>query len=326
VPASGDENPYGVAFVPKGFAKGGSLAAGDILVSNFNDSGNNQGSGTTIMNVTPAGQASVFFQGPTGLGLTTALGVLKKGFVIVGNAPTVGGQGQTEQPPGSLLILDRNGNIVKTLTDPNLLDGPWDLTVVDQGSKAILFVSNVLNGTVSRINLSVPGKGTSVTVQSMTQIAGGYAFRTDPSALVLGPTGLAYDASRKVLYVASTADNEVFAVSHPITSGTSTTTGSVVYKDDVHLRGPLGLAFAPNGDLVVANGDAITPTTSNNVNSGIVEFTRTGTFVSEFALFPQPDAAFGIAIDTSGSTINFAAVNDDNNMLEVWSLAHRVVF
>ena len=37
IPVNGDVNPYGVAFVPKGFATGGLLAKGDILVSNFNN-------------------------------------------------------------------------------------------------------------------------------------------------------------------------------------------------------------------------------------------------------------------------------------------------
>jgi hypothetical protein len=35
VPSNGDLNPYGVAFIPHGFPAGGSLNAGDIIVSNF---------------------------------------------------------------------------------------------------------------------------------------------------------------------------------------------------------------------------------------------------------------------------------------------------
>src|SRR5215472_10531864 len=42
VPSNGDLNPYGVAFVPDGFP-GGALSPGDILVSNFNNSQNQQG-------------------------------------------------------------------------------------------------------------------------------------------------------------------------------------------------------------------------------------------------------------------------------------------
>jgi hypothetical protein len=56
VPASGDLNPYGVAFVPQGFPSGARIAAGDVLVSNFNNSSNVQGTGTTIIQLTPSGQ------------------------------------------------------------------------------------------------------------------------------------------------------------------------------------------------------------------------------------------------------------------------------
>ncbi|HEU0155009.1 MAG TPA: hypothetical protein VFQ82_02990, partial [Stellaceae bacterium] len=49
IPANGDLNPYGVAIVPRGFPKGGKLALGDILVSNFNGIKNEQGTGTTII-------------------------------------------------------------------------------------------------------------------------------------------------------------------------------------------------------------------------------------------------------------------------------------
>src|SRR5262245_30285957 len=115
VPANGDVNPYGVAFVPVGFPRGGPLHPGDILVSNFNASSNLQGTGTTIVRVTPGGAQSLFFQGPSGIGLTTALGILKSGFVIVGNMPTTDGTAATVKP-GSLIVLDRFGHQVANLS------------------------------------------------------------------------------------------------------------------------------------------------------------------------------------------------------------------
>jgi hypothetical protein len=123
VPGNGDQNPYGVAFVQNGVATGGKLHAGDILVSNFNNSGNLQGTGTTIVAISPDGHQSLFFQGPRGLGLTTGLAVLKSGFVLVGNVPTTDGKFDTIQQ-GSLLILDKNGHIVANLTNKVKLDGP----------------------------------------------------------------------------------------------------------------------------------------------------------------------------------------------------------
>jgi len=316
VPPNGDVNPYGVAFVPHGFPAGGPLHPDDVLVSNFNNSSNTQGTGTTIVQVTPHGQASVFFQGQPGLGLTTALGVLKRGFVLVGNVPTTNGTFATIQQ-GSLLILDRNGNLVSTLSDSALLDGPWDLTVNDQGSFVQVFVSNVLSGTVTRLDLTVTGH--SVSVDSAAQIASGYLVRSDPSALVVGPTGLAYDAVRDLLYVASTGDNAIFAISHAGTRWTDAGKGHAVYRDNTHLHGPLALALAPNGDLLTANGDAVNP--DPNQPSEIVEFTPSGDFVAQFSVNPNGvGGAFGIAVTTIGGKTRLAAVDDILNQLDVWTL------
>ncbi|HEV3063977.1 MAG TPA: hypothetical protein VGX93_01490, partial [Chthoniobacterales bacterium] len=247
IPANGDQNPYGVAFVP--FVPGGPLHPGDILVSNFNNAGsaptgNFQGTGRTIVKVAPNGETSLFFefQGNSPIGLTTALGVLKRGFVLVGSVPTIDGTFGTLQP-GSLLVVDRNGVLKATLT--NLLDSPWDLTIQDGGSWARVFVSNVRSGTITRLDLDVDPGG--ISVRTATEIASGYTSHSDPAALIVGPTGLAYDAENDTLYVASTADNEIFAVPHAATANQSKGTGTVAYQDNAHLRGPLALAFAPNG-------------------------------------------------------------------------------
>src|SRR5580693_3752440 len=51
VPANGDVNPYGLARVPR---SSGNLQEGHYLVSNFNASSNLQGTGTTIVDVSPS--------------------------------------------------------------------------------------------------------------------------------------------------------------------------------------------------------------------------------------------------------------------------------
>jgi hypothetical protein len=229
-------------------------SSGDILVSNFNNSANLQGTGTTIVSASPNGNVGLFFQGTPPLGLTTALGVLRKGFVVVGNVPT---DSAGNPQAGSLLVLDRTGKIVATFTNPTLLDGPWDLAVQDNGDSAIVFVSCVLNGTVTRLDLTVESKD--VTLNKATGIASGYLFAPNAAALVVGPTGLAYDPDADVLYVASTDDNEIFAVKHAATASASSGTGAVIYQDQTHLHGPLGLVLAPNGHLISSQGDAINP-------------------------------------------------------------------
>ena len=321
VPPNGDLNPYGVAFVPFNFPAGGAVSPGDLLVSNFNNSANQQGTGTTIVRVTPSGSESVFFQGPSTpgqLGLTTALGVLGNGFVIVGSVPAsyddTGNLVSIGQ--GSLMILDKSGNVVMTLTDSELLDGPWDLTINDQGSLAQVFVSNVLNGVVTRIDLQVPLNGTPV-VRSLTDIGSGYVARTDPAALVVGPTGLAYNRSRDTLYVASTGDNAIYAIGNATHSTTDSGKGRLIYTDDAHLRGPLGLVLAPNGDLITSNGDAVNPDPAQA--SELVEFTPSGRFIGEFSIDPAQGGAFGLAVTNFNGILRLAAVEDVTNSVDVWT-------
>jgi len=323
---NGDGNPYGVAFVPDGFPPGGPLRAGDVLVSNFNSSSGHQGTGTTIVQIKQSGgPASLFFGGTPPLGLTTALGVLKAGFVLVGSLPTTDGTcntiGQT-----SLLIIDRHGNLLQTLTDSLLLDGPWDLTVNDVGNRAQVFVSNVsaaelpagrLNGTVTRINLKTTHSG-KIAVESMTRIASGYGVACNSAAVLVGPTGLAYDRSKDILYVASTSDNEIFAVPGAGHADSDQGTGSVIYQDNEHLFGPLALALAPNGDLITSNGDAITNPDAVPF-SLIVEFTPEGQFVSQFQIDPVQGSAFGLAVERRHGKILFAAVDDNFSVLDEWT-------
>ncbi len=316
VPANGDQNPYGVAFVPPGFPKGGALAVGDILVSNFNNMANLQGTGTTIVDAPAAGGApTVFFQGQAGLGLTTALAVLKEGLVVVGNLPTSDGSCATAQA-GSLLVINSAGQLVSTLTG-SYINGPWDMTVFEHGRGGLLmFVANVLDGTVVRLDARVVPGG--LTVLSHTQIASGYMHRCDPAALVVGPTGLVYDPAKDVLYVAATEDNKVFAVRHAAETAHDAGTGRLVYEDSTHLHGPLGMALAPNGDLLVANADVIN--SDPNQPSEIVEFTIDGRFVKQLSVDPMQGGSFGLAVATSGGTARFAYVDDVTGTLTIFTL------
>jgi hypothetical protein len=81
-------------------------------------------------------------------------------------------------------------------------------------------------------------------------------FQENDAALILGPTGLAYDPGDDILFVASTADNTIFAVPQAGSRTGSSGRGAIIFQDD-HLRGPLALVFAPNRNLLTANGDAV---------------------------------------------------------------------
>ncbi|MBV9157506.1 MAG: hypothetical protein JO097_14680, partial [Acidobacteriaceae bacterium] len=306
VPSNGDQNPYGVVFVGKNFAAGGKVKAGDVLVSNFNNSvadKNQQGTGRTIVSITPSGTLTTFFQGGSGLGLTTALGLLKAGLVVVGNLPTTNGACATATA-GSLLVIDKNGNQLQQLSDSTLLNGPWDMAVNDEGSRAQLFVSDVFSGEVVRVNVFVSSSG--LTVESITRIASGYLHRCDPVALVVGPTGLVYDAKKDVLYVASTEDNAVYSIAGAKCTNRDEGRGTLIYKDDAHLHGPLGMVMTPTGHLIVSNSDVINP--DPNQPSELVEFTVEGKFVAELSLDPNFGGAFGLAFAAPhGDSVRFAA-------------------
>jgi hypothetical protein len=313
VPANGDVNPYGVAFVPQGFPAGGTINPGDILVSNFNASSNAQGSGTTIVDVPPTQPVFQYFGGTAPLGLTTALNVLRKGFVLVGNFPSPDGTCGSASA-GSILVIDKNGNLVSTITD-SAIQGPWDSTLFDEGGRAKFFVANGLSGTVVRFELDVTSSG--VTVDHVTQIASGYTHMCDPVTFVDAPTGLVYDAKKDVLYVASAADNSIYAVSDAGDRHHDGGIGKLIYTDAKHLHGPLGMAMAPNGHLLVANNDSIN--SDPNQPSEIVEFTIEGKFVKQISVDPAQGGSFGLAVDVEGNTATFAAVDDATNLFLIWT-------
>src|SRR5262249_19634488 len=104
-------------------------------------------------------------------------------------------------------------------------------------------------------------------------------------------------------------DDTIFALRHAGRPSSSLGTGSVVYKDAAHLHGPLGLIFAPNGDLMVANAD---PAVSQDPNepSEIVEFTRSGRFVRQYSVDPNLGSAFALGIEARDGVEVFAYVDD----------------
>jgi sugar lactone lactonase YvrE len=316
IPSNGDVNPYGVFFVPRSIPADGTLQPGDILVSNFNNNQNLQGTGTTITRVDEQGNTSTFYQGQPGLGLTAALGVVRRGIVFVGNLPTADGTSATVQA-GSLLVLDRKGKPLVNFTDPTLVQGPWGMAIHDNGDAAQVFFSNVLNGTVTRLDLILPTGGESLTVRAVYTVASGLNHRTDPAALVLGPSGLHYDAENDILYIASSLDNAVYSISNAGTRTNSAGAGTLIYQDATHLHGPINLILAPNGHMIVANSDG--SNVDPNQPSELVEFTLEGKFVAQYSVDKNNGGAFGAGLMTMGGAVRFAAVDDNANTLSIWT-------
>jgi DNA-binding beta-propeller fold protein YncE len=152
-----------------------------------------------------------------------------------------------------------------------------------------------------------------------TQIASGYTVAANAAAVVVGPGGLAYNSKTGTLYVAATGDNAIFAIPHANRTQSDLGTGKMIYQDPAHLRGPIGLALAPSGDLLTTNDDAVNGDPNNP--SDVIEFTTSGQFDSQFSLDPAQGAAFGLAIENIGQSSIIATVNDDSNTLDI-----RVVY
>ncbi|MBV9380507.1 MAG: hypothetical protein JOY82_17665 [Streptosporangiaceae bacterium] len=325
VPQNGDVNPYGVAVVKHSQGK---LVKGDVLVSNFNNSANQQGTGTTIVEVAPNGAVTQFAQitvaglpkgssCPGGIGLTTALVALRSGFVIVGSLPTTDGTSATAKA-GCLLVLNSQGNVVETFSGHGI-NGPWDMTALDAGDAAELFVTNVLNGTVEhspkvvhggtvlRLLLAIPDYGIPQLVNT-TKIGSGFAERTDPAALVIGPTGVGLGDDGK-LYVADTLSNRITVINDAVFRDDSAGTGETVSEGGA-LNGPLGLAIAPNDDILTVNsGDGnIVETTPGGAQIAVKTLDTSGSP-------PGAGALFGLAVAPYGTGVYF--VDDATNTLDL---------
>jgi hypothetical protein len=236
-------------------------------------------------------------------------------LVLVANLPTLDGTAATAKA-GSLLVINNQGKLIQTFTS-SAINGPWDMTVIDRGDKASVFVSNALDGTVSRIDFSVTEKG--LTKLDHYTIASGFAHQPDPAALFDAPTGLVYDAERDMLYVASTLDNLVFGVPQASRRNSSDGPGFIIYDDPTHLHGALAMAQAPNGHLLVTNNDVINADPAQP--SEIVEFTKDGEFVKEIPVDPNQGGSFGLAVSAvENGTATLAAVDDNTATLTIWTL------
>jgi hypothetical protein len=331
---NGDLNPYAVVVAP---VSAGKIQKDDVLVDNFNNLSNLQGTGTTIVGYRPSTKQTYLLaklpqhlaQCPGGVGLSTAMTMLKTGWVIVGSTPSTDGTTATKGD-GCLIVLDPDGKPVSIWSGPTIND-PWgDMAVSDNGSTATLFISmagfdlpgpDVIDpktklpvvqhkSTVLRLELSIPDGKPPVLV-SQTVVGDGFAQRADRDNFLLGPTGLALGPD-KTLYVTDGVDNMISAIPDALDRTTSAGVGRLVTKDGL-LSWPLAMVYTPGGHLLACNGKdgqlvEIDPLSGKQIYAQWID--------NDQAQSPPGNGdLFGIAMTPDGS--GFYYVEDDVNTLMV---------
>jgi hypothetical protein len=331
IPDNGDLNPYAVVVAPTSVGK---IHKGDVLVDNFNNLSNLQGTGGTIVEINPSTRSVTLFaklpqnlpQCPGGIGLSTAMAVLSSGWVIVGSTPSKDGTTATKGP-GCMLVFDANGQLATVWSGSHIND-PWgNMAIVDNGATATLFVSMsgydvpgpsqldsatgqpviVAKATVLRIQLAIPASGPP-RVTSQTVVASGFAQRADKDVFLIGPTGLALIGS--TLYVSDAIENRIVAIPDATTRTGSAGTGRTVTKGGM-LQRALVLCTTADGHILATNGK----------NGEVVEFDPVSGrqlaaqwIDSNQAQSPPGNGdLFGLALAPDGS--GFYYVEDDTNML-----------
>ena len=334
VPENGDVNPYAVVVAP---VSAGAIEKDDVLVDNFNNISNLQGTGTTIIRYRPSTKETKLFAQvpqklkdcPGGVGLTTAMTMLKSGWVIVGSMPSTDGTTRTKGD-GCLLVFDANGHHVATWAGPTI-NGPWgNMATIDRGDSAILFISMagfgvpspdvidsatrypvvVNQATVLRLELTIP-EGKPPVLQSQTVIGDGFSQRADLANFLFGPTGLALGPD-DTLYVTDGLDNEITAIPEASTRTSRAGKGKLVTKEGL-LAWPLAMVMTSQGHLIVCNGKngqavEVDPVTGKQIYAHWLN-------ANQAQSPPGNGNLFGIALAADGKS--FYYVEDDINSLRI---------
>lgn len=328
VPDNGDQNPYALVVAP---VSAGIIQKDDVLITNFNNSTNLQGTGRTIVDYNPTTRKVTTFaelprdlpQCPGGIGLSTAMTMLRSGWVIVGSAPSRDGTTAT-RGDGCLIVLDPHGRPATTITGPGI-NMPWgNMAVIDNGATATLFVSNagfgiggadndppvLAQATILRLTLAI-ADGRPPVVTGQTVIASGLGAQADKDVFLIGPTGLALGPDG-TLFVSDATGNAVRAIANAALRTDSAGTGRLVTEGGM-LKRPLAMVAAPNGHLLVVNGlngqvVEIDPVSGRQIYARWIDANKAQTP-------PGSGDLFGIAMTPQGD--GFYYVQDEVNMLVV---------
>jgi hypothetical protein len=297
-------NPYGLAIAQ---TSSGLLEQGDLIVCNFNDAANVQGTGTTLVALHPNQNASP--------------------ILVANSAELLGCSAVAALPDGNIVAAASQANALQLVSPSGAIstpysaytfDNPWGVTYADAPNGPALYVSNSTKGTIDRISLSTGSDSPT----GFTEIVTGFSASGVPGS-VLAPSGLTYDDSIDTLYVVDTTTNSIVALSNvsgigqdgvTVTvsgtndsfSGASASSAKVIASGSP-LNGPISAALLPSGNLIVGN------TLDPNGTNLLLEVSPTqGVLATRNVDTGNSGAIFGIAIgyDNYGNPVIF--FNDDN--------------
>jgi len=299
-PQNGDQNPYGldVAKVDAGL-----LRSGDLVVCNFNNAANVQGTGTTIIALHPHPKAA-----PLRIAQNAAL----LGCDALALAPSdtiwAAAFAANDNP-----LVSSSGALINALAG-----GPWygpfgeTFAPAHTPFVAAFYASNAGDGSIVRINIRPTGFTFDV-------IATGFAVNGGAPGSILGPSGLQYDNQRDALYVIDGADNSVTVLRHvsfipagalAFKNGVPTGVAAFLVRRIIQgapLNGPISSALLPDGHLVI--GNTLDPTGTNL----LVEITRAGRVVATKNVDTGAAGALFGMVATGSVEVALLYFNDDND-------------
>ena len=247
-PIFNEVNPYGLDIAK---ATIGPIATGDLVVCNFNNSANAQGTGSTIIALHPiAGSTPVHIAQDASLTGCDAIAVAPNDNIWA--AAFAANDNPIVAPGGAVLTTLPGGPWQHPFGQafaPN--PGPFGI--------AAFYESNAADGSIVRIDIH-PGPAFTFDV-----IATGFAVNGGAPGSILGPSGLQYDAAHDRLFIVDGANNTLVSFKHvsTIPQGGITVNGTTfsgpfsrrarLVFSGAPLNGPISSALLFDGHIVLGN-------------------------------------------------------------------------
>lgn len=301
-PTNGDQNPYGLDVAK---IDAGKLKRGDLVVCNFNNSANVQGTGTTIIALHPTVGST-----PRHITQNAALNGCDEVALGPTDAIWASAFSANDNP-----IVGPDGTLFTTLAG-----GPWHSPFGQAFAPhagpfgvAAFYESNAGDGSIVRINITAGGAFT------FDVIATGFPVNHGVPGSILGPSGLQYDCKHDRLFIVDGTNNALYSFRHVstipaggITVSGTTFSGPFRKRAKLNfmgppLNGPISSALFFNGHLALGN------TLDPNGQNLIIEITPHGKVLDVKNVDTGVGAAIFGMVATGEKDDTKLYFNDDND-------------